>query len=116
MWRRNNKIAKKKNYLQDTRAQKHFLVEHVHNFSIEKSASRQNGNDKNDIVDDEPRKNRLSKDLEGMYAKVMKKNKLSNAPSQNTSPVPSRKTLPNDAQQMEALTHGIDWFISTIAT
>lgn len=58
------------------------------------------GNDKNDIVDDEPRKNRLSKDLEGMYAKVMKKNKLSNAPSQSTSPVPNRKTLPNDSHQM----------------
>lgn len=56
-------------------------------------------NDKNDAVDgDEPRKNRLSKDLEGMYAKVMKKNKLSSAPSQSTSPVPNRKTLPSDAQ------------------
>lgn len=54
------------------------------------------GNDKND--DDEPRKNRMSKDLEGMYAKVMKKNKLSNAPSQNTSPVPSRKALQTDVQ------------------
>lgn len=43
--------------------------------------------------DDEPRKNRLSKDLEGMYAKVMKKNKLSTAPSENTSPVPIRKVL-----------------------
>lgn len=43
--------------------------------------------------DDEPRKNRLSKDLEGMYAKVMKKNKLSTAPSENTSPVPIRKIL-----------------------
>ncbi|XP_058839814.1 serine-rich adhesin for platelets-like isoform X1 [Topomyia yanbarensis] len=32
-----------------------------------------------------------SKDLEGMYAKVMKKNKLSKAPSQNSSPVPPRK-------------------------
>lgn len=32
-----------------------------------------------------------SKDLEGMYAKVMKKNKLSKAPSQNSSPVPTRK-------------------------
>lgn len=32
-----------------------------------------------------------SKDLEGMYAKVMKKNKLSKAPSQNSSPVPLRK-------------------------
>lgn len=58
------------------------------------------GNDKTDAADDEPRKNRLSKDLEGMYAKVMKKNKLSNAPSQSTSPVPKRKTLPNDAQQL----------------
>lgn len=52
-------------------------------------------------VDDEPRKNRLSKDLEGMYAKVMKKNKLSSAPSQNTSPVPSRKTLVIDTQQQQ---------------
>ncbi|XP_055637110.1 uncharacterized protein LOC129775896 isoform X2 [Toxorhynchites rutilus septentrionalis] len=32
-----------------------------------------------------------SKDLEGMYAKVMKKNKLSKAPSQNSSPDPLRK-------------------------
>lgn len=32
-----------------------------------------------------------SKDLEGMYAKVMKKNKLSNAPSQNSSPILQRK-------------------------
>lgn len=55
--------------------------------------------EKSDVVDvDEPRKNRMSKDLEGMYAKVMKKNKLSSAPSQNASPVPSRKALPNDAQ------------------
>lgn len=48
-------------------------------------------------VDDEPRKNRLSKDLEAMYAKVMKKNKFSAAPSENTSPVPFRKVL-NDQQ------------------
>uniref|UniRef100_A0A1Q3FD74 Uncharacterized protein n=3 Tax=Culex TaxID=53527 RepID=A0A1Q3FD74_CULTA len=34
-----------------------------------------------------------SKDLEGMYAKVMKKNKLSKAPSQNSSPVPLRKEV-----------------------
>ncbi|XP_062563765.1 mucin-12 isoform X3 [Armigeres subalbatus] len=34
-----------------------------------------------------------SKDLEGMYAKVMKKNKLSKAPSQNSSPVPTRKDV-----------------------
>ncbi|XP_055304554.1 GATA zinc finger domain-containing protein 7 isoform X2 [Sitodiplosis mosellana] len=48
--------------------------------------------------DDEPRKNRLSKDLEGMYAKVMKKNKLSTAPSENTSPVPIRKVLNEEPQ------------------
>ncbi|XP_059609908.1 uncharacterized protein LOC132257141 isoform X2 [Phlebotomus argentipes] len=36
-----------------------------------------------------------SKDLEGMYAKVMKKNKLSNLPSQNSSPQMSRK-FPGD--------------------
>lgn len=43
---------------------------------------------------DEPRKkNRMSKDLEGMYAKVMKKTRLSNAPSQNTSPVAQRKSM-----------------------
>lgn len=50
------------------------------------------------VGDDEPRKkNRMSKDLEGMYAKVMKKTKqLSNTPSQNTSPVPCRKSL-NDS-------------------
>ncbi|XP_065095716.1 uncharacterized protein LOC135717514 isoform X2 [Ochlerotatus camptorhynchus] len=43
-----------------------------------------------------------SKDLEGMYAKVMKKNKLSKAPSQNSSPVPLRKdgtALLADAEQ-----------------
>lgn len=49
--------------------------------------------------EDEPRKSRLSKDLEGMYAKVMKKNKLSNAPSNNTSPVPYRKAL-NERQSV----------------
>lgn len=43
--------------------------------------------------EDQPRKNRLSKDLEGMYAKVMKKNKLSSVPSQNTSPLPFRKSM-----------------------
>ncbi|XP_037029805.1 uncharacterized protein LOC119069772 [Bradysia coprophila] len=31
--------------------------------------------------------------IEDLYAKVMKKNKLSNAPSQNTSPVPYRKSF-----------------------
>ncbi|XP_053686062.1 uncharacterized protein LOC128735571 [Sabethes cyaneus] len=43
-----------------------------------------------------------SKDLEGMYAKVMKKNKLSKAPSQSSSPVPIRKegtALLADAEQ-----------------
>ncbi|XP_053669799.1 uncharacterized protein LOC128720170 [Anopheles nili] len=40
-----------------------------------------------------------SKDLEGMYAKVMKKNKLSKVPSQNSSPVPLRKDGPLDEQQ-----------------
>lgn len=53
-------------------------------------------------ADDEPRKNRLSKDLEGMYAKVMKKNKLSAAPSENTSPVPFRKML-NEQQQRQSV-------------
>lgn len=43
--------------------------------------------------EDQPRKNRLSKDLEGMYAKVMKKNKLSSVPSQHTSPLPFRKSM-----------------------
>lgn len=52
--------------------------------------------------EEEPRKNRLSKDLEGMYAKVMKKNKLSSAPSENTSPVPFRKVL-NDQQQRQSV-------------
>lgn len=48
----------------------------------------------NNADSDEPRKkNRMSKDLEGMYAKVMKKTKLSNAPSQNTSPIPYRKSM-----------------------
>lgn len=59
---------------------------------------RANFNDKHHGAEDEQRKNRLSKDLEGMYAKVMKKNKLSSAPSENTSPVPFRK-VPNDQQQ-----------------
>ncbi|XP_050089647.1 uncharacterized protein LOC126573516 isoform X2 [Anopheles aquasalis] len=40
-----------------------------------------------------------SKDLEGMYAKVMKKNKLSKVPSQNASPVPLRKDGTIDEQQ-----------------
>ncbi|XP_058061003.1 mucin-12 [Anopheles bellator] len=40
-----------------------------------------------------------SKDLEGMYAKVMKKNKLSKVPSQNASPVPLRKDGSIDEQQ-----------------
>lgn len=54
--------------------------------------------EKGAIGDDEPRKkNRMSKDLEGMYAKVMKKTKLSNAPSQNTSPLPYRKSM-NDSE------------------
>ncbi|XP_055697894.1 uro-adherence factor A isoform X2 [Phlebotomus papatasi] len=37
-----------------------------------------------------------SKDLEGMYAKVMKKNKLSNLPSQNSSPQMGRKFPQSD--------------------
>lgn len=37
------------------------------------------------------KKSSPSKDLEGMYAKVMKKNKLSNLPSQNSSPILPRK-------------------------
>lgn len=53
--------------------------------------------------DDEPRKNRLSKDLEGMYAKVMKKNKLSSAPSENTSPVPLRKVIDQQQQQRQSV-------------
>ncbi|XP_055587961.1 uncharacterized protein LOC129740302 isoform X2 [Uranotaenia lowii] len=42
-----------------------------------------------------------SKDLEGMYAKVMKKSKLSKAPSQNSSPVPLRKegVHPSEGEQ-----------------
>lgn len=59
---------------------------------------RANFNDKLHVAEDEPRKNRLSKDLEGMYAKVMKKNKLSSAPSENTSPVPYRKVIASDQQ------------------
>lgn len=54
-------------------------------------------------AEDEPRKNRLSKDLEGMYAKVMKKNKLSSAPSENTSPVPFRKVLNEPQQQRQSV-------------
>uniref|UniRef100_A0A182QG54 Uncharacterized protein n=1 Tax=Anopheles farauti TaxID=69004 RepID=A0A182QG54_9DIPT len=42
------------------------------------------------VVGNKPKKS-PSKDLEGMYAKVMKKNKLSKVPSQNSSPVPLRK-------------------------
>lgn len=37
------------------------------------------------------KKSSPSKDLEGMYAKVMKKNKLSNVPSENCSPVFGRR-------------------------
>lgn len=61
---------------------------------------RANFNDKLHVTEDEPRKNRLSKDLEGMYAKVMKKNKLSSAPSENTSPVPYRKVIASEQQPM----------------
>lgn len=43
-----------------------------------------------------------SKDLEGMYAKVMKKNKLSNVPSENSSPV-----LPRHEPPTEDLTDGV---------
>lgn len=64
---------------------------------ISKENLRVNFGDK--IHEDEPRKNRLSKDLEGMYAKVMKKTKLSNVPSE-TSPVPFRKSLTNDQQHL----------------
>lgn len=39
-----------------------------------------------------------SKDLEGMYAKVMKKNKLSSVPSENSSPVLNRHEPPLQAQ------------------
>uniref|UniRef100_A0A182K3D6 Uncharacterized protein n=1 Tax=Anopheles christyi TaxID=43041 RepID=A0A182K3D6_9DIPT len=42
-----------------------------------------------------------SKDLEGMYAKVMKKNKLSKVPSQNSSPVPLRKDGSYDEQHVK---------------
>uniref|UniRef100_A0A182YEU5 Uncharacterized protein n=1 Tax=Anopheles stephensi TaxID=30069 RepID=A0A182YEU5_ANOST len=42
-----------------------------------------------------------SKDLEGMYAKVMKKNKLSKVPSQNSSPVPLRKDGSLDGQHLK---------------
>ena len=37
-----------------------------------------------------------SKDLEGMYAKVMKKNKLSSVPSENSSPVLNRHEPPSN--------------------
>lgn len=63
-------------------------------------------------AEDEPKKNRLSKDLEGMYAKVMKKNKLSNAPSVNTSPVPIRKTL-NDPQRQSVFLSDPDITVET---
>uniref|UniRef100_A0A182PQA3 Uncharacterized protein n=1 Tax=Anopheles epiroticus TaxID=199890 RepID=A0A182PQA3_9DIPT len=42
-----------------------------------------------------------SKDLEGMYAKVMKKNKLSKVPSQNSSPIPVRKDGSIDEQHLK---------------
>lgn len=63
-------------------------------------------------AEDEPKKSRLSKDLEGMYAKVMKKNKLSNAPSVNTSPVPIRKTL-NDPQRQSVFLSDPDIAVET---
>lgn len=69
-------------------------------------------NDRLLAADDEPKKNRLSKDLEGMYAKVMKKNKLSNAPSVNTSPVPFRRTL-NDPQRQSVFRSDPDIAIET---
>lgn len=67
--------------------------------SIDRNLLRPNYGEKAHGADDEPRKNRLSKDLEGMYAKVMKKNKLSSAPSENTSPVPFRKSLADQQQR-----------------
>lgn len=45
-----------------------------------------------------------SKDLEGMYAKVMKKNKLSKVPSQNSSPVALRKDGPSNEQYQKQQT------------
>lgn len=40
-----------------------------------------------------------SKDLEGMYAKVMKKNKLSSVPSENSSPVLPRHEQPDEVNR-----------------
>lgn len=48
------------------------------------------------------KRNSAAKNLEGMYAKVMKKNKLSNAPSQNTSPIPYRKSYNDQITLIEA--------------
>lgn len=42
-----------------------------------------------------------SKEIEGMYAKVMKKNKLSSVPSENSSPVLSRHEPPVNVVQVE---------------
>lgn len=53
-----------------------------------------------------------SKDLEGMYAKVMKKNKnLSNLPSQNSSPIMVRKNLANNIIS-DTIQNSIDVYVS----
>lgn len=41
-----------------------------------------------------------SKDLEGMYAKVMKKNKLTSVPSENSSPVLARHEQPDEVNRI----------------
>ena len=56
------------------------------------------------------KKHSPSKDLEGMYAKVMKKNKLSSVPSQDESPVLARKSL--NYNEFGTSLSGVDLHIS----
>lgn len=50
-----------------------------------------------------------SKDLEGMYAKVMKKNKLSNVPSENSSPVLKRQSDDDEEETVVEVLKGNEY-------
>lgn len=62
-------------------------------YNIDFSPSRKDGGEvgTKEVAEGGGKKRSPSKDLEGMYAKVMKKNKLSNAPSENSSPIFGRR-------------------------
>lgn len=95
-----------------TTNQRHVSRENLSSSIDGRNMPRPSFNERLLAVEDEPKKNRLSKDLEGMYAKVMKKNKLSNAPSVNTSPVPFRKML-NDPQRQSVFLSDPDIAVET---